>query len=155
MTAVAIQPAEPVSASKAVRHLPLPMLDEDLLHITAGGGAVWGDSRRFPRFAASAEAQLQGEGTFAAAGHAPCTQTVLLRDLSRGGLRFLHGGQLFPGERCGIKMPNGSAMRLEVIWCRRMGAGIYMSGCRFFSVAARAEADDEEVEHSDVTAADG
>ena len=128
------------------------MLDDDLLHITAGGGAVWGDSRRFPRFAASAEAQLAAEGTYAAAGHAPCTQTVLLRDLSRGGLRFLHGGQLFPGERCGIKMPNGSAMRLEVIWCRRMGAGIYMSGCRFFTAAA-AKSDDEEAGDSEATAA--
>lgn len=116
---------------------------------------MWGDSRRFPRFAASAEGQLLEEGTFADAGHAPCSQTVLLRDLSRGGLRFLHGRELFPSERCAIKLPNGSNMRLEVMWCRRMGAGIYMSGCRFFSIAARSNAEGEEDAASEETSGDG
>jgi hypothetical protein len=98
---------------------------------------------------------LQEEGTFAGAGHAPCSQTVLLRDLSRVGLRFLHGEELFPGERCGIVLPNKSHMRLEVIWCRRMGAGVYMSGCRFFSIAAPAKAEDEEEDASEAGSAGG
>lgn len=154
MTTAAIEPEQAETARKTVRHLPLPPLDEELLHRTAGGGAVWGDSRRFPRFAAAAEAQLQEEGTFASAGRAPSSQTVLLRDLSRGGLRFLHGGELFPAERCSIVLPNGSRMRLEVIWCRRMGAGVYMSGCRFFSIAAPAKVEGEEEGDSEA-ASDG
>ena len=154
MTTAATEPLKSNGSSRLIRHVPLPLLDEELLHRTAGGGAIWGDSRRFPRFAAAAEGLLVEEGTFADAGHAPSSQTVLLRDLSRGGLRFLHGGQLFPGERCGIKLPNGSSMRLEVMWCRRVGAGIYMSGCRFFSIAAPVSAEGEEAS-SEETSADG
>ncbi|HEV7279593.1 MAG TPA: PilZ domain-containing protein [Pirellulaceae bacterium] len=153
MTTTATAPPEDKCKGKPVRHVPLPLIDHELLQRTAGGGAVWGDSRRFRRFVAAAEARLVAEGTYADAGHAPCSQTVLLRDLSRGGLRFLHGAELFPGERCGIKLPNGSAMRLEVMWCRRMGAGIYMSGCRFFSLAAPAKDDGRSGDDAEVDAA--
>jgi hypothetical protein len=144
VTTTAIEPPKVEASEAPSRHVPLPALDEELLHRTAGGGAVWGDSRRFPRFAAAAEGHLQEEGTFIGAGRLPRSQTVLLRDVSRGGLRFLHGGELFPAERCSVVLPNGSDMRIEVVWCRRMGAGIYMSGCRFFSIAASAKVEGED-----------
>jgi hypothetical protein len=136
----------PVAQPKLARHVPLPVIDEATLRRTQSGGAVWGDSRRFPRFCASAECMSVSEGTYAPAGPISYSQTVLLRDLSRGGLRFLHGAQLFPGERCEITLPNGVKKRLEAIWCRRVSAGLYMSGCRFLSVDKQEidETEDEE-----------
>ena len=125
---------QPATEPRLARHVPLPMFDEDLLHRTEGGGAMWGDSRRFPRFAASAEGHMETEGTYAPAGPVPYSQTLLLRDLSRGGIRFLHGAQLYPGERTEIRLPNGAKKRLEVVWCRRLARGVYMTGARFLTV---------------------
>lgn len=139
--------ASPVEQPKIARHVPLPVIDDMTLRRTQSGGAVWGDSRRFPRFCASAECQLLSEGTYAPAGPTSFSQTILLRDLSRGGLRFLHGAQLFPGERSEIVLPNGIKKRLEAVWCRRVGPGLYMSGCRFLTID-KASMNEEEKEEA-------
>jgi hypothetical protein len=117
-----------------VAHVPLPALNEFLLHQTQAGGPIWGDSRRFPRFAADVEARLESDGTYACSGFASTSQGVLLRDISRGGVRFVHGAEIFPGERFELRLPNGREMHVEASWCRRVAAGVYVTGCRFCSV---------------------
>ena len=117
----------------ALPHVPLPALSEYLLDQAKAGGPIWGDSRRFPRFAADVEAHLESAGTFACSGFPLQSQTVLLRDISRGGVRFVNGAEIFPGERFELRLPIGRRMHVQANWCRRIASGVYVTGCRFVS----------------------
>ena len=119
--------------AETLSHVPLPALSEFLLDQTKAGGPIWGDSRRFPRFAADVEGLLESQGAYAASGFATRSHAILLRDISRGGVRFVHGAELFPGERFELRLPNGRIMHLEASWCRRIASGVYVTGCRFVS----------------------
>jgi hypothetical protein len=54
-----------------------------------------------------------------------------MMDLSRSGLRFLHGEQLFPLERMRVVLPDGKRRLIEVKWCRRVQDRCYEVGCTF------------------------
>lgn len=114
-----------------VVYTPLPEIDDELLRRTGGVGKVWSDARRFPRSPAQTICVLESEATFAAAGFANGWQHVWLRDVSRGGLRLIHGAQLFPSERCSLTLASGVEMRIEVVWCRRLAANVFVSGCHY------------------------
>lgn len=121
--------------SSTLSHVPLPELSEELLRRTSGTNMVWGDSRRFRRWPYSAACILQSLPTFASAGHAALSQDVWLRDISRGGVRFIHGAQLFPGEGCVLTLSTGALRQLEAVWCRSLAGGLFVSGCNFVSDA--------------------
>lgn len=126
---------EPFEA--ALRHVPLPPIGESLLRRTQGGGASWDDARRHPRFATAAKGHLQVDRPDPAASvH---SQSVLLRDLSRSGLRFLHGAELFPGDLGSIQFASGPLLKLRVVWCRSVDRGVFMSGCSFRSKPSAVE----------------
>jgi hypothetical protein len=88
------------------------------------------DSRRFPRFYYRAYVPATiypikpGEAE-------PQQCTILTRDLSRGGISFLHIGQLFPGQRLDVVLNDGVKRAVEVQWCRRLRDRCYLGGCRF------------------------
>ncbi len=115
----------------AVQHIPLPPINDELLLQTAGSESQWSDSRRFPRKNTSGQCLLVPESTYLASGYRSSTQDVLLRNLSRGGARLLHGGELFPGETFELKLRTGVSLRLKVVWCRRHAPGVYVTGCHF------------------------
>jgi len=119
------------SPSTVAKHIPLPPVDEELIRRTQGSQMQWSDSRRFPRKNAGGECLLEPDSTYAESGYTSATQDVLLCNLSRGGLRILHGGELFPSETCQLTLPSGTRLRLEIVWCRRLERGIYVSGCHF------------------------
>jgi hypothetical protein len=119
------------SPSMVAQHIPLPSIDEELIRRTKGAEMQWSDSRRFPRKNAGGQCLLEPDSTYAESGYASATQDVLLCNLSRGGVRILHGGELFPGEMCLLTLRTGTRLRLEVVWCRRLERGIYVSGCYF------------------------
>jgi hypothetical protein len=121
--------------SPTMEHVPLPKLSEELLRSTSGTNMVWSDSRRFRRAPASASCILQSQPTFASAGHATVSQDVWLRDISRGGVRFIHGAQLFPGERSVLTLSTGVQLQLETVWCRRVEGILFVSGCHFVTDA--------------------
>jgi hypothetical protein len=112
-----------------------------LLRQTRGGGPSWDDSRRHPRFAAAAEGHLQVTRASDTISEAVPSQTILLRDLSRGGLRFLHGEKLYPGDLGSVQFATGASLPLRVVWCRRLERGVFMSGCRFNGKPAIAESE--------------
>lgn len=113
--------------------VPLPEVSDELISSTSGTSVIWNESRRFRRNSCTSLCKLQSEATFAPAGHEPVCQEVLLRDISRGGVRFIHGAQLFPGELCELTLEGGKRLRLEAVWCRRIGDGLFVSGCHFVS----------------------
>lgn len=115
----------------AIPHIALPELSDELIRSTSGTGVVWNESRRYRRKSCTSHCKLQSEPTFASAGHEPVSQDVLLRDISRGGVRFIHGAQLFPGERCELIIEYGKQLNLEIVWCRCVDVGLFVSGCNF------------------------
>lgn len=113
---------------------PLPTIDPLVLLRTGTKKVVWSDSRRFPRLEAKGVVELRPLPTFPALERGAICHQVWMRDMSRGGLRIIHGEQLFPGERCTLKLPNGASLTLEIIWCHRLTSGLYVTGCSFGQV---------------------
>ena len=113
----------------ACRHVPLPPLDDSIREQTRTSGAIWGDSRRYVRYETDALGKLQLHGTYLSAGRENMTQDVWLRDMSRGGIRFVHGEQLFPGELVSVVLTNGRCLHAEIVWCRCLNDGVFVSGC--------------------------
>ena len=101
------------------------------------------DGRRFPRF--------HFRATIHALVHAPANNPtleplhcqMLTRDISRGGMNVLHKAQLFPGQFIDVILHDGQQRRLEVMWCRRLGAGCYTAGCRFVRADGSSPDEDE------------
>ena len=89
------------------------------------------EARRFPRFEVRAEIEATIYPRFATSGHEPLECTVMMRDLSRGGMNVLHVEQLFPGQRIDVVLHNGTCRALEVMWCKRLAHRCYTIGCRF------------------------
>ncbi len=119
------------SPSSSTTHYALPQINAELLRRNQGSEILWSDSRRFPRRNTHGQCLLVPDSTYANCGHSSASQDVLLCDLSRGGAKLLHGGELFPGETCELTLPSGTNLRLKVVWCRRLERGIYSSGCHF------------------------
>ena len=92
---------------------------------------AWEDSRRFPRFhlRVCIEATVYPPTNNRSQQLLKCQ--MLTRDISRGGMNILHKTQLFPGQLVDVVLHDGNHRRLEVKWCRRLGAGCYTAGCRF------------------------
>jgi hypothetical protein len=56
---------------------------------------------------------------------------VLTADASRQGLKFLAPVQLFPKERCRIRLPKTKEFQIEIVRCRRIEEGCYECGAMF------------------------
>jgi hypothetical protein len=93
--------------------------------------APGGDGRRFPRFNFRACINAVVYPSAADAAEQPLACQVLTRDISRSGINIVHKAQLFPGQAVTVVLNDGVERSVEVIWCRRLGAGCYSAGCRF------------------------
>jgi hypothetical protein len=89
------------------------------------------EDRRFPRFSFRSCLHATVYPPPGNPDEEPRHCQVLTRDLSRGGMSLLHKEQLFPQQTIDVVLQDGLVRRLEVMWCRRMGAGCYSAGCRF------------------------
>ena len=90
-----------------------------------------GDKRRFRRYHFGDYAALQYCQTFPAL-HRPNTwYRIITKDVSRGGLSFLHGEQLFPRERMRVVFPEQGLVTIEIVWCARLEERCFQSGSRF------------------------
>lgn len=123
--------------TSGVTCVPLPEVDEKILRSTQSGGPVWSDQRRSVRYPSNARCVVESEGTYATCELSHGSQEVLLRDLSRGGMRFLHGAQIYPGERFVICIGRDRRLTLEAVWCRRVAPGVFVTGCRFVTPTGR------------------
>ena len=56
---------------------------------------------------------------------------VLTADASRQGLKFLSPVQLFPKERCRIRLPRTKEFQIEIVRCRRIDQNCYECGAMF------------------------
>jgi hypothetical protein len=92
------------------------------------------DQRRFMRRPFFDKAALHYLPTFPTLRRPQGFCRIYTVDLSRGGLCFLHSGQLFPQERVTIVLGNGRQYVVEVRRCRRMQAKCFEIGARFLKV---------------------
>jgi hypothetical protein len=63
--------------------------------------------------------------------------SAFAREISRSGIGLLHNMKLSPGPATLVIVSSNGARRqfsAEVVWCRPMGEGWFISGCRFVDV---------------------
>ena len=60
----------------------------------------------------------------------PHTCFVLTRDLSRGGVSFLHPVPLFQSQRVDLEFPTDQKLSVEIKWIRRLEQNCFLLGCR-------------------------
>ena len=90
------------------------------------------DKRRCPRFYLRAFAALETRQTFPALARPHQWHRVYTKDVSRGGLCFLHSEQLFPRERMRILMgPEGQQHAIAITRCTRIQDHCFEIGARF------------------------
>jgi hypothetical protein len=56
---------------------------------------------------------------------------VFTADASRQGLKFYSPVQLFPKERCRIRLPKTKEFQIEIVRCRRVDESCYECGAMF------------------------
>ena len=91
------------------------------------------DSRQFPRRYLVAQAIVEYRNGLPAHPRQPQRHSVLVADLSRRGLRFLHSEQVFPGELAIIQIAAGKQMHIEVARCRKIADCCYEVGAKFIA----------------------
>ena len=67
--------------------------------------------------AAGSRCLLQTTSTYGSEGHAGVSQDIYLSNIARSGVGFIHGAQLFPGERCTLHLNDTARLNLEGALC--------------------------------------
>ena len=93
-----------------------------------------GDGRRFPRHRTQGWAVLEYQPTFPSLQRPAELHPVLLVNISRGGVAFLHSEQLFPLEHLLLTLHNGTPRTVKVLHCRQLDPCCYLFGCEFVKV---------------------
>jgi hypothetical protein len=89
------------------------------------------DTRQFPRRYLVAPAIVEYRDGLPAHPRQPQRHSVIVADLSRSGLRFLHSEQIFPGELAIIQIASGKQMHIEIARCRKIADCCYEVGAKF------------------------
>jgi hypothetical protein len=121
---------EPISPPVIAR-LAVPASQQALLVRAGIVPSITGDTRRFPRRYAVTNAILQYVEGLPALPRPREYHAIIVLDVSRSGLGFLHSEQLFPGELATAALPGGKALNIEIQWCRRLGERCYQFGAKF------------------------
>ena len=93
-----------------------------------------GDGRQFPRFyfRTLATAMIHPVPILES-GSQECY--VLTRDLSRGGVSFLHPKRLVLGQRIDLSFEDGREVMVSVRWMKQLAKRCYLIGCKFVAVS--------------------
>ncbi len=89
------------------------------------------DQRRFRRQVVFCAAALQHATTIKALPRAVEWHKVVLLDVGRGGVAFLHSRQLYPSERLQLIFPDLRPHYIEVVRCRKLGSQYFEVGAQF------------------------
>jgi hypothetical protein len=89
------------------------------------------DRRRFPRFHYRVRGLFEPWPTFPDHVRPKQVFVVYTKDISRGGIAFLHAEELFPKEHGQLRLPPRFEQAFEVVRCMRLGDHGYLVGGRF------------------------
>lgn len=109
----------------------LPAEWQDYFERTGQVPGRYQERRRHPRYYYRVCAALQHRQTFPALNRPTEWYQVYANDVSRGGLSFMHGEQLFPRERMPIVLPRLGMSTIEIVWCLRVKRHCFHVGARF------------------------
>jgi len=82
------------------------------------------EQRQHPRFYLRAKALLHVVSTIGARPTRYTQGVIYLKDISRGGMSFLHAEQLFPMDQVRVQL-DGRALDVQVVRCRKITAQCY------------------------------
>ena len=105
---------------------------------------VMNDQRRFPRYHYHVRAVLHCRQTLPAVPRGEERYIVLTKDISRGGLCFLHEKQLFPRERMTVDLSGERHMDIEVARCVKHNDRCFEIGAIFLEQFAECGQDENE-----------
>ncbi|MFQ5734903.1 MAG: hypothetical protein ACE5KM_23455 [Planctomycetaceae bacterium] len=88
------------------------------------------ERRRFARHRFRTKGVLEIETSLPAFERPPAKHAVLIRDISRSGVGFLHTEQLFPMERCRMWLPTNRT-HITIYSCREFNASCFLIGAQF------------------------
>lgn len=100
----------------------LPDSLKDFFDQSGAMPALPGCRRAYHRFYLRGKGILQRQNSYLG---------VITADASRQGLRFLSPVQLFPKERCRIRLPKTKEFQIEIVRCRRIADSCYECGAMF------------------------
>ncbi len=100
----------------------LPSDAADYFQATGPVPAEFNNQRGYQRYYLRGKALLEIDGV---------CYPIYTKDVSRTGLAFYGGKQLFPKQRLQVIFPNGRAVPLTVVRCRRIQDQCYECGTRF------------------------
>ena len=60
---------------------------------------------------------------------------VLTRDISRGGVSFLHPKKLALGQRVDLAFQDGRELIVRVRWIRELARRCFLIGCKFVAIS--------------------
>ncbi len=89
------------------------------------------ERRRFLRLNLRSAAVLQYRQTFPSLPRPALFYTVYTKDISRSGVAFLHGEQLYPSEQMILVLPDGKPRVIQVVRCHRIGPSCFEIGAHF------------------------
>lgn len=89
------------------------------------------DQRRFRRQRVFCAAALRLAPTLQALPRAVEWHKIVVRDVGRGGVGFLHSQQLYPSERLQMVFPDLRTHYIEVVRCRKLGDHCFEVGAQF------------------------
>jgi len=92
---------------------------------------IEGDRRRFVRYHVRARGILFYRQTLPAIERRQGPHLVLIRNISRSGIGFLHHEQLFPHERFTLWVEGKRRVEVEIAGCRRLHANCFDVGVTF------------------------
>lgn len=89
------------------------------------------DRRRFPRFHYRVRGLYEPAATFPDLARPEKAYVVYTKDISRGGIAFLHSLELFPKEHGRLRLPGKFDREFEVVRCLRFSERCYLVGASF------------------------
>ena len=115
------------------RELELPAAWSDFFDRRGSTPASLEENRRFPRSYLLGVAALAYRQSLPTLPRAETWHAVYTKDVSRGGIGFLHSEPLYPMEQMNLALPDGKSLIIEVVRCRRVQRRCFEIGAVFVS----------------------
>ncbi len=111
--------------------LQLPERPEEYFAATGNIPSIPDDQRRYGRTNIRIAAALQYRRSIPSLMRKSEWHKIVMRDISRSGVSFLHSEQVYPTEQLMLIMPDGKPRSIEVMRCRRLSNQCYEVGANF------------------------
>lgn len=141
-------PSIDIDGARVICDLTIPASQRHLLEGHGASSSYSGDERRHLRVRRRGWGVMQTRPSLPAIARAAESHAILVINMSRSGIGFLHSASLFPCERVRL-MVGDHGCELEIKACRRLAAGCFLLG------AERLEPDHSEAGAGMAFAEDG